>query len=132
MITNQAVTTAYYTTDGSTPTTRSPIYVSGNAVDGLTGPQILVNETTTFSFLVVDGAGRQHKQIFTYNIGERKVNDFREETIYFLMSARFYDGDPDNNRPTRCYESSGNAQYNDPAWRGDFKGLIEKLDYIKA
>jgi len=127
-----AVTTAYYTTDGSTPTTSSPIYVSGNAVDGLTGPQILVNETTTFSFLVVDGAGRQHKQIFTYNIGERKVNDFREETIYFLMTARFYDGDPDNNRPTRCYESSGNAQYNDPAWRGDFKGLIEKLDYIKA
>ncbi|NPV01074.1 MAG: starch-binding protein [Brevinematales bacterium] len=58
--------------------------------------------------------------------------DFREETIYFLMTARFYDGDTGNNRPSRCYVSSGNAANNDPAWRGDFKGLIAKLDYIKA
>jgi len=58
--------------------------------------------------------------------------DFREETIYFLMTARFFDGDPANNRPSRCYVSSGNAANNDPAWRGDFKGLIQKLDYIKA
>ncbi|OHD56951.1 MAG: hypothetical protein A2Y33_08295 [Spirochaetes bacterium GWF1_51_8] len=58
--------------------------------------------------------------------------DFREETIYFLMTARFYDGDPANNRPGRTYVSSGNAANNDPEWRGDFKGLIAKLDYIKA
>jgi len=52
--------------------------------------------------------------------------DFREETIYFLLTARFYDGDPDNN-----YYNRDRLKMGDPHWRGDFKGLIEKLDYIK-
>ncbi len=56
-------------------------------------------------------------------------NDFRDETIYFVMTTRFYNGDPSND--TQCWDAQS---YNvgDPAWRGDFKGLIEKLDYIKA
>ncbi len=55
--------------------------------------------------------------------------DFRDEQIYFLLPTRFYDGDPSNN--TQCWDNqSKNA--GDPAWRGDFKGLIEKMDYIKA
>ena len=55
--------------------------------------------------------------------------DFRDEQIYFVMTTRFYNGDPEND--TQCWDGQ---QYNigDPAWRGDFKGLIEKLDYIKA
>lgn len=60
-------------------------------------------------------------------VGER--NDFRDETIYFVMTTRFYDGDPSNN--TQCWDNQERNQ-GDPAWRGDFKGLIEKLDYIKA
>ena len=55
-------------------------------------------------------------------------NDFRDETIYFAMTTRFYDGDPQNN--TYCWD--GVLNVNDPEWRGDFKGLISKLDYIKA
>ena len=55
--------------------------------------------------------------------------DFRDETIYFVMTTRFYDGDPQNN--TQCWDNR-EANAGDPAWRGDFKGLIEKLDYIKA
>lgn len=60
-------------------------------------------------------------------VGNR--DDFRDETIYFVMTTRFYDGDKSNN--VQCWDGQ---QYNDgdPAWRGDFKGLIEKLDYIKA
>lgn len=60
-------------------------------------------------------------------IGNR--TDFRDETIYFVMTTRFYDGDPTNN--TQCWDNQ-QANQGDPAWRGDFKGLIEKLDYIKA
>ena len=57
--------------------------------------------------------------------------DFRDETIYFAMTTRFYDGDPKNN--VLCWDGVDNQKkHNDPAWRGDFKGLIEKLDYIKA
>ena len=52
--------------------------------------------------------------------------DFREETIYFLITTRFYDGDPENNFYCRDRVKKG-----DPHWRGDFKGLISKLDYLK-
>lgn len=58
--------------------------------------------------------------------------DFREETIYFLITTRFYDGDPSNNffcRDRIQFSESGEAV--DPHWRGDFKGLIQRLDYIK-
>lgn len=55
-------------------------------------------------------------------------SDFRDESIYFVMTTRFYDGDTGNN--TYCWD--GVLNQNDPEWRGDFKGLIEKLDYIKA
>lgn len=60
-------------------------------------------------------------------VGDR--NDFRDETIYFVMTTRFYDGDKSNN--TQCWDNQSKNE-GDPAWRGDFKGLIEKLDYIKA
>ena len=60
-------------------------------------------------------------------VGNR--DDFRDETIYFVMTTRFYDGDPSNN--TQCWDNQDRNE-GDPAWRGDFKGLIEKLDYIKA
>lgn len=59
-------------------------------------------------------------------VGDR--TDFRDETIYFAMTTRFYDGDHSNN--TYCWDGVNNV--NDPEWRGDFKGLIEKMDYIKA
>ena len=57
--------------------------------------------------------------------------DARDDSIYFLMTTRFYDGDKSNN--VHCWddEKAGNTD-DDPAWRGDFKGLAEKLDYIKA
>ena len=61
-------------------------------------------------------------------VGDR--TDFRDETIYFVMTTRFYDGDKSNN--TYCWDGAKDAGNQDPNWRGDFKGLIEKLDYIKA
>ncbi|MEE1095539.1 MAG: alpha-amylase family glycosyl hydrolase [Paludibacteraceae bacterium] len=55
--------------------------------------------------------------------------DFRDESIYFVMTTRFYNGDPSND--VQCWDAQ-NYNVGDPAWRGDFKGLIEKMDYIKA
>ena len=57
--------------------------------------------------------------------------DFRDESIYFLITTRFYDGDTSNNARTSEDKKAQNPE-NDPSWRGDFKGLIDKLDYIKA
>ena len=57
--------------------------------------------------------------------------DMREDTIYFVITTRFYDGDTGND--VHCWDDSqANNPDSDPAWRGDFKGLIDKLDYIKA
>ena len=63
--------------------------------------------------------------------------DFRDESIYFVMTTRFYNGDTSND--VQCWavnpqtgDYKANYEPDNPAWRGDFKGLIEKLDYIKA
>ncbi len=59
--------------------------------------------------------------------------DFREETIYFLLTTRFYDGDPSNNFfcRDRIQFNAVTGKPEDPHWRGDFKGLIQRLDYIR-
>ena len=57
--------------------------------------------------------------------------DFRDESIYFAMTTRFYDGDPANN--VLCWDNQeAQVSTKDPCWRGDFQGLIDQLDYIKA
>lgn len=57
--------------------------------------------------------------------------DFRDESIYFMITTRFYDGDPHNN--VLCWDNQAcQIQTGDPCWRGDFAGVIDKLDYIKA
>ena len=57
--------------------------------------------------------------------------DMREDSIYFVITTRFYDGDSSNN--VHCWDDKkANNPDSDPAWRGDFKGLADRLDYIKA
>ncbi|UBF28484.1 cyclomaltodextrin glucanotransferase [Kovacikia minuta CCNUW1] len=57
--------------------------------------------------------------------------EFRQETIYFIVVDRFYDGDPHNS-------GGSNAALYDPTrqewgkyWGGDLQGIIEKLDYLQ-
>jgi len=54
--------------------------------------------------------------------------DFREESIYFVMTDRFVDGDQSNNNVFGDEYRPGQLTFNQG---GDFKGLIENLDYIK-
>ena len=125
---------AYYSTDSSEPTTASAVYVQGNALNGLTGAELAIEKTTTLRFLIIDGAGNKTRERFDYRFepgGE--MTDFREETIYFLITTRFYDGDPQNNFfcRDRIKFNSTTGEAEDPHWRGDFRGLIQQLDYIK-
>jgi glycosidase len=73
--------------------------------------------------------------LFSFLTNLQAQQDFREETIYFLMTTRFFDGDPSNTRATEWSSYGANSPSitdpNDVTWRGDFKGLIQKLDYIK-
>ena len=109
---------------------------------------------TKVNALVTDAAGKQYSREYTLSASDGATGEFwcsdgkwtkydpdkvdpvdsvdmREESIYFVMPTRFYDGDPGNN--VHCWDDgkAGNPD-SDPAWRGDFKGLAEKLDYIKA
>lgn len=64
-------------------------------------------------------------------VDDYERTDLREDSIYFVVTTRFYDGYADNN--VHCWEDGTyNNPDSDPAWRGDFQGLIDKLDYIKA
>ncbi len=113
----------FYTIDGSTPTTGSPLYDGEifTANDVNNGVDLVINT------LALDASNNQAEQSFSYTIGENtNSGDFREETIYFLMVARFYDGDESNN-----YYNRDRIKQGDPQWRGDFKGLIQQLDYIQ-
>ena len=115
----------YYTTDGTQPQQLDSQRYYGETID--------INESMTINTLAVDVSGNTSEVRFRYYIGEGvDTADFREDTIYFVMTTRFYDGDPSNNEYCWAGESAGNVANNDPAWRGDFKGLAEKLDYIKA
>ncbi len=57
--------------------------------------------------------------------------EFRQETIYFIVVDRFYDGDPANNEGPNpeLYDPEGKdwGKY----WGGDLQGVIDKLDYLK-
>lgn len=66
-----------------------------------------------------------------YEADDYTAVDMRQDTIYFVITTRFYDGDTGNN--VHCWDDTqANNPDSDPAWRGDFKGLADKLDYIKA
>ena len=107
--------------------------VSGNGTKEITVKTPDSEGTFTVSLVVTDDEGAKSDSVsIEVTVKDKVSTDFREESIYFLMTARFYDGDSSNNRWCRSDDSSGNKANNDYPWRGDFKGLIEKLDYIKA
>ena len=111
-------------------------YFWTNGVGGkMTGPTPSYTYTKVGEYkvtlTVVDNEGASATDTAIVKINEKKPRgDFREETIYFLMTARYFDGDSSNNY--RSPDPNNKNPESDPDWRGDFKGLIEKLDYIKA
>ncbi|WP_328890446.1 carbohydrate binding domain-containing protein [Streptomyces sp. NBC_00316] len=104
-----------------------------------------LEERTAYSYTVraVDAAGNVSpaSTTATATTGDRPAapaagtplgTDPRKDPIYFVLTARFNDGDSSNNRGGSQHVKSGNAANNDPMFRGDFKGLVNKLDYIKG
>ncbi|WP_013324266.1 alpha-amylase family glycosyl hydrolase [Gloeothece verrucosa] len=57
--------------------------------------------------------------------------EFRQETIYFLVVDRFYDGDPNNSEGPNPELYDPQQQEWGKYWGGDLQGIIEKLDYLK-
>ena len=97
-----------------------------NTLSGQITPETAV--TKTGDNFYVNGKWKQRNP---YEGFDYDFTDLREDSIYFVITTRFYDGDTGNN--IHCWDDShANNPDSDPAWRGDFKGLAEKLDYIKA
>lgn len=104
-----------------------------------------LEESTTYTYTVraVDAAGNVSAasaaaqattgvKPSTPPAGAPLGTDPRKDPIYFVLTARFNDGDASNNRGGSQHAKSGNAANDDPMFRGDFKGLVNKLDYVKA
>ncbi|HOV14333.1 MAG TPA: cadherin-like beta sandwich domain-containing protein, partial [Spirochaetota bacterium] len=145
-------TKVYYTTDGTNATVNSTLYIQGDASgSGLTGSNVSIalNEGKTINILAVDAAGNETKGNYYYYCGVVTTTRFdpRQESIYFLLTSRWFDGDTSNSvgdewcSYTQARVTPGSPQYvadngftgpDDVTWRGDFKGLVEKMDYIKA
>ncbi|MFE3145464.1 carbohydrate binding domain-containing protein [Streptomyces sp. NPDC059218] len=104
-----------------------------------------LEERTAYTYTVraVDAAGNVSaaSAAATATTGEKPATpaagkplgtDPRKDPIYFVLTARFEDGESSNNRGGSQHVKSGNAANDDPMFRGDFKGLVNKLDYIKG
>src|SRR5438034_9897149 len=55
---------------------------------------------------------------------------WQSQSIYQIITDRFFDGDPSNNNADGNYNPSGSSGTS--VHGGDFKGIEQKLDYIKA
>ncbi len=55
---------------------------------------------------------------------------WQAQNIYQIITDRFYDGDPSNDNADGNYDPAGHRGTS--VHGGDFKGIEEKLDYIKS
>lgn len=131
--------TAYYTIDNSTPTTSSSKY-TGQSFN------IAKDEKINIRILAIDVSGNRATGAFYYYVGDAIQAsrwDPRQESIYFLLTARWFDGNSNNTiGDVNCSYTEARANDNitddgfsgpeDVTWRGDFEGLVQKMDYIKA
>lgn len=61
---------------------------------------------------------------------EGQMRPWDEEIIYMVMTDRFFDGDPTNNNPDNI-EGSFDKDHLEAYHGGDFRGIIDKVDYLK-
>lgn len=61
---------------------------------------------------------------------ESKVRPWDEEIIYMVMTDRFFDGDPSNNNPGNI-EGAFDKGHLEAYHGGDFRGIIDKVPYLK-
>lgn len=69
----------------------------------------------------------QPKNEIKYSVKNDGGKFSKNDLIYFIMTDRFNDGDLDNNNFNDVNKKNPSGYHG-----GDFKGIIEKLDYIKS
>jgi glycosidase len=97
-------------------------FLQRQAKDTAVGPlPLLVGLLLLLASIVAPGSAR----------GQNASNGFwQAQSIYQIVTDRFFDGDPSNNNAEGNYDPSGSSGTS--VHGGDFKGVEQKLDYIKA
>ncbi|OHD16811.1 MAG: hypothetical protein A2Y34_12440 [Spirochaetes bacterium GWC1_27_15] len=118
----------YYTTDNSTPTTNSTKYTSPITLTSSTLIRTMGVKGSTIkyamSYFDIDSSTNDITSHY-----QSPSNQWKDEVIYLAMIDRFADGDTtNNNQGYDEYGTTTEAKYSG----GDFKGLTNKLDYIKS
>ena len=89
--------------------------------------------TYDLPLMLVDDEGGTYEGTAEVTVEEhvQEEGDFNwdESIIYFMLTDRFYDGDPSNNDPYELDYSSYDNQRGVPQG-GDFVGVMEQLDYL--
>ncbi|GAA0134850.1 hypothetical protein YSY43_16900 [Paenibacillus sp. YSY-4.3] len=91
--------------------------------------------TKTIGLTVIDEYGNKHQGHAEVTVKARTGNspldfDWDEARIYFLLTDRFYNGDPTNDNPNQIPGSYDPAQP-EAYHGGDIRGVIQKLDYLE-
>ena len=60
--------------------------------------------------------------------GTPSPDDWRDQSIYQIMTDRFFDGDPSNNAVEGNYDPADGYKIHG----GDWAGIEQKLDYIQG
>lgn len=106
--------------------------VSHTWSNGLAGPLVsqIYHEPGVYviTLTVTDNSGNTGTDDMTLTVlpDVSVPGDFRSDTIYYVEVSRFFNADPDNDFYCRERVKEG-----DPHWRGDFRGLMLHLDYIR-
>ncbi len=98
-----------------------PTYLYGSNGQSAAGTELeSVAQASPYSYTVME----------TPAAGRPSPDDWRDINIYQIFTDRFFDGDPSNNNshPESGYNPSNSRRIHG----GDFKGIEQKLDYIKA
>ncbi|CAM3882598.1 pullulanase [Alkalicoccus chagannorensis] len=92
--------------------------------------------THTLPVTVIDDNGGTYTTGVDVEITERVKEDgdfdWDESMVYFMLTDRFYDGNPENNDPYDLnYEEAAEDNPRGAYQGGDFAGVTENLDYLE-
>ena len=116
---------------------KTGVWVWANSAGGTNLPVSITvtnagtNSTNTFHIWMRDAGFRIDRILLTRNSNfsaEPNSDFWRNQNIYQIVTDRFFDGDSSNNNVNQNYSPTiGGLPHG-----GDFKGIEQKLDYIKA
>lgn len=107
------------------------ITVNGREYDNHSLASLDGGENTIVYNIVSGSATKSYTvNIKTPQIVRGRHFDWKNATIYFVLTDRFYNGDTSNDTPYHRQRPQGNVPDFATFHGGDIKGLTEKLDYL--